>query len=139
MCQICTLAVGAGLGLSRWLGVDDLVSGVWVGGLILSSSLWFYSWLSKKYPKLHTTFYMLLTTTSMYILSLVPLAWTGILINKLVVGIVIGSLAFLLGVGTDKKVRKIKGRQLFNYQKVVFPIALLLISSLTLWIITKRY
>ncbi|MEK7061099.1 MAG: hypothetical protein AAB954_00375 [Patescibacteria group bacterium] len=138
MCQICTLAVGAGLGLSRWLGVDDTVSGVWIGGFILSSSLWFYSWLSKKYSRLHTTFYMLLTTASMYILSLVPLAWTGILINKLVVGIVIGSLAFLLGIWADKKVRKIKGRQLFNYQKVVFPVALLLISSLTLWIITKH-
>ena len=136
MCQICTLAVGAGLGLSRWLGVDDTVSGVWIGGFILSSSLWFYSWLSKKYPKLDTTFYMLLTTASMYTLSLTPLAWTGILINKLVVGIIVGSLTFLLGIWADKKVRKIKGRQLFNFQKVVFPVALLLISSLTLRLIT---
>jgi len=137
MCQICTLAVGAGLGLSRWLGVDDLVSGVWVGGFILSSSLWFYSWLSKKYPKLHTTFYMLLTTTSMYTLSLVSLAWIGILINKLVVGIVIGSLAFLLGIGTDKKIRKIKGKQLFNYQKIIFPVGLLAFFSLIMYLITK--
>ena len=138
MCQICTLAVGAGLGLSRWLGVDDLVSGVWVGGFILSSSLWFYSWLSKKYPKLHTTFYMLLTTTSIYTLSLVSLAWTGILINKLVVGIVIGSLAFLFGIGTDKKIRKIKGKQLFNFQKVIIPISFLVVASLIVWIITKH-
>jgi len=136
MCQICTLAVGAGLGLSRWLGVDDTVSGVWIGGFILSSSLWFYSWLSKKYPKLDTTFYMLLTTASMYTLSLTPLAWAGILINKLVVGIIVGSLTFLLGIWADKRVRKIKGRQLFNFQKVVFPVALLLISSLILRLIT---
>jgi len=138
MCQVCTLAVGAGLGLSRWIGVDDAVSGIWIGGLILSSSLWFYSWLSKKYPKLHTTPYMLLTTTLIYILSLIPLVWTGVLIYKLVIGIVIGSLTFLLGIRADKKVRKIKGKQLFNFQKVVFPVASLLISSIIVWIITKH-
>ena len=138
MCQICTLAVGAGLGLSRWLGVDDTVSGVWIGGFILSSSLWFYSWLSKKYSRLHTTFYMLLTTALMYSLSLVTLAWTGVLINKLIMGIVVGSLTFLLGIWVDKKVRQIKGKQLFNFQRVVFPIAFLLISSIIVWIITKR-
>ncbi|PIU71693.1 hypothetical protein COS80_01985 [Candidatus Woesebacteria bacterium CG06_land_8_20_14_3_00_39_27] len=138
MCQVCTLAVGAGLGLSRWIGVDDAVSGIWIGGLILSSSLWFYSWLSKKYPKLHTTPYMLLTTTLIYILSLIPLVWTGVLIYKLVIGIVIGSLTFLLGIWADKKVRKIKGKQLFNFQKVVFPVASLLISSIIVWIITKH-
>ena len=138
MCQVCTLAVGAGLGLSRWIGVDDAVSGIWIGGLILSSSLWFYSWLSKKYPKLNTTPYMLLTTTLIYILSLIPLVWTGVLIYKLVIGIVIGSLTFLLGIWADKKVRKIKGKQLFNFQKVVFPVASLLISSIIVWIITKH-
>ncbi|PIP57573.1 hypothetical protein COX03_02410 [Candidatus Woesebacteria bacterium CG22_combo_CG10-13_8_21_14_all_39_10] len=132
------MAVGAGLGLSRWIGVDDAVSGIWIGGLILSSSLWFYSWLSKKYPKLHTTPYMLLTTTLIYILSLIPLVWTGVLIYKLVIGIVIGSLTFLLGIWADKKVRKIKGKQLFNFQKVVFPVASLLISSIIVWIITKH-
>ena len=138
MCQICTLAVGAGLGLSRWLGVDDTVSGVWIGGFILSSSLWFYSWLSKKYSRLHTIFYMLLTTALMYSLSLVTLAWTGVLINKLIMGIVVGSLTFLLGIWADKKVRKIKRKQLFNFQKVVIPVAFLLISSIIVWIITKR-
>jgi len=138
MCQICTLAVGAGLGLSRWFGVDDTVSGVWIGGLIFSSSLWFYSWISKKYPKLHTTFYMLLTTTLMYTLSLLPLIWAGILTNRLVIGITTGSITFLLGIWADKKVRKIKGKQLFNFQKVVFPVAFLLISSIIVWIITKR-
>lgn len=138
MCQICTLAVGAGLGLSRWFGVDDTVSGVWIGGLIFSSSLWFYSWISKKYPKLHTTFYMLLTTTLMYTLSLIPLVWAGILINRLVIGITTGSITFLLGIWADKKVRKIKGKQLFHFQKVVFPVAFLLISSIIVWIITKR-
>jgi len=36
MCPVCTIAVTAGVGLSRWLGVDDLISGLWVGGLLVS-------------------------------------------------------------------------------------------------------
>ncbi len=138
MCQVCTVAVGAGLGLSRWLGVDDAISGIWIGGFLLSSSLWFYFWLSKKYLKLRAIFYLLLTVTLAYILTLAPLAWTGILTGKLATGIVSGSLTFLLAVFLDKKVRLIRGKQLFNFQKVVFPVGLLLISSLIIWIITKR-
>src|SRR3989344_5151509 len=48
VCPICTVAVGAGLGLSRYLGIDDAVSSIWIGGLILSSSFWLIAWLKKK-------------------------------------------------------------------------------------------
>ena len=36
VCPICTIAVGAGVGLSRYFGVDDAITGLWVGGLIVS-------------------------------------------------------------------------------------------------------
>lgn len=146
MCPVCTLAVGAGLGLSRWLGVDDAISGVWIGALILSSSLWFIDWLKKKYPKLTISHKQSLALRAqpliiipiMYAFVLLPLAWTGIIIDKLIVGVLIGSLAFLLGTYLDKKIRTLNGKPLFNFQKVVFPVALLLISSLIIWIITKH-
>jgi len=48
VCPICTVAVGAGLGISRWLGIDDSVTGLWIGGLILSSGLWLADWIGKK-------------------------------------------------------------------------------------------
>lgn len=137
MCQICTIAVGAGLGLSRWLGVDDVISGIWIGGLILSSSLWFYFWLSKKYPRLQTTGYLLSVAGLTYILALVPLTWMGLLTNKLTIGIAAGSLVFSLALLLDKKARAAKGNQFFNFQKVVFPLVFLLVSSLIAWILTK--
>jgi hypothetical protein len=147
VCPVCTAAVVAGLGLSRWLGVDDTVSGIWIGGVILSSSLWFFDWLGKKYPRIKTRAYQILTVVITYALVFVPLAWTDIIghpfnkiwgIDKLVVGAILGTAAFLLGIWADKKVREKKGKQLFNYQRVVFPVALLIISSIALWIITKR-
>ena len=68
--------------------------------------------------------------------------WSGIIghpfntilgIDKLVFGSILGFFAFILGVWADKKIREIKGKQLFNFQKVVFPVVSLLIVSLVLY------
>jgi hypothetical protein len=48
VCPVCTVAVGAGLGLAQWLGIDDVLSGVWIGGLIVSLAFWNDAWLVKK-------------------------------------------------------------------------------------------
>lgn len=145
ICPVCTVAVATGLGLARWIGIDDTVSGVWIGGLILSSSLWLINILGKKNPKFLIFNSKFLIIVAMYLLILIPLAWTGIIghpfnriwgIDKLAVGITFGSLAFLAGVRTDKKIREIKGKQLFNFQKVVFPLLALITSSLIFYTIT---
>ena len=47
-CPVCTVAVGAGLGLARWLRIDDTISGLWIGGLTISMIMWTLSWLAKK-------------------------------------------------------------------------------------------
>jgi hypothetical protein len=138
ICPVCTIAVGAGLGLSRWLGIDDSVSGIWIGGFLLSSSLWFNNWLSKK-NFFENKFRLPLVLVSMYALVLIPLWTTKVIghpyntilgIDKLVFGTIAGTLTFGFGVVADKMVRKIKGGQLFNFQKVVFPVVLLLIVSI---------
>lgn len=138
VCPICTVAVGAGLGLSRYFGIDDMISGIWVGGLIVSLTIWTTEWLQKKNWKISNflvlIFYILITYP--------PLSWAGIIghpfntvfgIDKLIFGSIIGALTFLLAIWADKKVRKIKGRQLFNYQRVVFPILSLTVFSLVLY------
>ena len=47
VCPVCTVAVGAGLEGARLLGVDDVITGIWAGGLTLSLTLWTISWLKK--------------------------------------------------------------------------------------------
>jgi len=160
VCPVCTVAVVAGLGLSRYLGVDDTISGVWIGGLILSSSFWFADWIGKQSKfKIQITkfvgkikfltvnqFIALSVILIMYLFVLLPLYWTHIIghplnrfweIDKLVLGTAVGSLAFLIAIWKDKKVRKIYGKQLFNYQKVVFPVGSLIIASTIFYFITK--
>jgi len=36
VCPICTVAVATGIGFSRWLGIDDTITGLWIGGLTVS-------------------------------------------------------------------------------------------------------
>lgn len=137
VCPVCTVAVAAGLGLSRYLGIDDLISGVWIGGLILSSSFWLSGWLERR--KVKFRYQSLVVIALMYALVVLPLNFSGVIghpfniiwgIDRLLAGIISGSLVFLTAVWADRQVRKIKGHQLFIYQKVAFPLSGLVSTSL---------
>ena len=141
VCPVCTVAVGAGLGLSRALGIDDAVTSVWIGGLILSMSFWLIDWIGKKRKSPLSTNYQLLTTVVIYLLTLVPLYYGKYIgrvnnsifgVDKILFGTFWGSLAFTVGKWADGKVREKYGKQLFVYQKVVFPVAGLIITSVIL-------
>ena len=143
MCPVCTLAVGAGLGLSRYLGIDDAISGIWAGALVISISFWLTDWLKKKNYKFPIYLSVIFWTAFTYI----PLWKVGIIghpfnviwgIDKFIFGSIIGASVFLLAVFLDKKVRKINGKLLFNFQKVIIPISFLATASLIIWTITKH-
>ena len=48
VCPICTVAAATGIGFSRWLGIDDTITGLWIGGLTVSLITWTIDWLGKK-------------------------------------------------------------------------------------------
>jgi hypothetical protein len=143
MCPVCTVAVAGGLGLSRFLGIDDVISGFWVGALILSTSFWFIRWLKSKFKKEGYDTQIILI---MYILVLYPLVKMNIInhplnkifgMDKLIFGTILGSVFFLLGIWTDKKIRIIKGKQVVIYQKVIVPVLFLLIPSIIAYFLIK--
>lgn len=142
VCPVCTIAVGAGLGLSRYFGIDDTVTGLWVGGLILSSSLWLVDWLKKRGLKLNNFILSIIVIVLFYALTLIPLWKTNIIghpfntifgFDRLLVGTTVGSTLFLIALFADKIVRKMRGKQFFVYQKVVFPVLILLTASFILY------
>lgn len=47
-CAICTVAVGASLGIAREMGVADDVVAVWWGALLILMFFWFVKWFDKK-------------------------------------------------------------------------------------------
>ena len=153
VCPVCTVVVIAGLAISRALGIDDTVTSIWIGGLILSMSFWLIDWVDKKKwlskikDKKTTSSINVSVIILMYLLVLVPLKLDhsiGITLNRLwgidkvILGTGIGSIAFLVGMWIDKKERQIKGKQLFSFQRVVFPVLGLIITSIIFYFITRH-
>ncbi len=144
VCPVCTVAVGAGLGLSRYLGIDDSASGVWFGGLMVSLGLWSANWLKKK--KIEFPYREAASILFWLVFTLVPLKFAGVIghpfntilgLDKLLFGVTLGALVFLFSLFADKKVRQIKGKQLFDFQKVVFPFVFLTLTSVIMFMITS--
>lgn len=143
VCPVCTIAVCAGVGLSRRLGVNDLISGVWIGGLIVSLIIWFLSWLDKRQIRFKMRW--LIVAVLFYFIVVAPLYWLGIIgnplnkfygIDRLLFGIISGSLVFLISVLLHNFLKKKnQGRSYFPFQKVVLPIFFLIITSLIFWLI----
>ena len=145
VCPVCTVAVAAGLGISRWIGIDDSVTGIWIGGLILSSGLWMADWVRKKgwkvpYPEVLSTFLM-------FVFVIPPLYWSHMIglagnslwgMDKVSLGTIVGSFVFLLGVGIDKYLRTTNNGKIYvYYQKVIVPVFLLSLFSFVFYSITR--
>jgi len=138
VCPVCTIAVGAGVGLCRWLGIDDVLSGIWIGGLIVSMIGWALSWLNKK--QIRFPLHSLAVVAFFYLIIILPLYSMGIMghpyntfwgIDKLLLGMIFGSLAFLLSLWLNSFLKKInQGKVFFPFQKVVLPILFLTITTL---------
>jgi hypothetical protein len=144
ICPICTVAVGAGVGLSRWLGIDDTITGIWIGGLTVSLIIWTINWLKKKDINFKSR--GLVVLLSYYLLIVAPLYFSGIIghpyntlwnLDKLVLGIVLGSVFFFLGNWSYNVIKQKRGRAFFPFQKVAMPILPLIILSLIFYFITK--
>ena len=141
VCPVCTIAIGAGVGLSRWLGVDDSITGLWIGAIILSSAFWTNNYLIKR--KWNFIGSLLLSIIFYYAIVLIPLYTKDIIghpfnklcgIDKLLFGIVLGSILFLFSFWLDSYIKKSNHNKVrFYYQKVVIPIIILVITSIILY------
>jgi len=145
MCPVCTVAVATGLGLSRWLGIDDTISGLWIGGLIVSLIIWTINWLNKK--NIHFLGRKILVVVIYYGTVIVPLYWAGIMgnqlnkfwgIDKLLLGMILGSIGFSLGAWVYSYLKtKNNNRVYFPFQKVVMPVVPLIILTIIFYFLTK--
>ncbi len=147
VCPICTIAVGTGVGLSRWLGIDDMITGLWIGGLIVSMITWTENWLEKKNVRFKGRIFV--NVLGYYTLIIIPLYYYGIIgnpantlcfcgLDKLLFGIIAGSIAFWFGASWYYYLKeKNNGHAYFPFQKVVMPVSPLLILSIIYYFLTK--
>lgn len=145
VCPVCTVAVVGGVGLSRWLGIDDTIAGLWIGGLTVSLIMWTIDWMNRKNYKFKGR--KIIITLAYYLLIVVPLFFTNIMghplnkiwgIDKLLLGIIFGSALFFAGAmlypySKNKKTNK----PYFPYQKVAMPVSPLIILSIIFYFLTR--
>ncbi len=143
-CPVCAVAAGAGVGLSRWLGVDDTITGLWLGGALVSLIIATISWLNKK--NVHWPGHSLLIAASYYLILLWPLYAQGIIghpfnkiwgLDKLLLGIILGSIGFYLGGKYYHYDKRRRGRARFPLQKAIMPLVPLIIFSFIFYFLTK--
>lgn len=138
-CPVCIVTIGGSVLLSRYLGIDDLIIGIWAGGLILSFGLWTATLIKKTFIKGQKW----LLTAVLWVTTVLGLKQAGFIGNptckihghdKLLTGIIAGTLVFLLAYGIDFVLRKLNkknpGKAFFPYQRVVLPVVLLSIATL---------
>jgi hypothetical protein len=147
MCPVCTVAVGIGLGLSRWLHIDDTVSGVWIGAFIVSLSAVTATFLIKYIHLSHK----LLTFLSLLLylgFTIIPFWYTGVIghplntifgIDKLMFGMTTGIILFYMAHGLHLGLKKKNNNKVFfPFQKVFIPVWVLILASIVLFLITRR-
>ena len=144
VCPVCVVAIGAGLGLSRWFGIDDVISSIWIGAFLFAITSWTLSYMKKK--NWSFTDDGIVITLLYLVLTFIPLYYAGIVghplnkifgIDKIIFGSVIGTVAFVLSNILHKKLKdRNNGKSYFPYQKVVVPVVILLVTSLILYLLT---
>jgi len=146
MCPVCTVAVGFGLGLSRWLKIDDAVSGIWIGAFIISFSFMMAKW-TKKYVSIRLRFLTVLYFIIFLAGTFIPLEYYKIIgnplnqlwgIDKLIFGVSIGFIVFSLSLLSHGLLKYQHGRKsYFPFQKVIIPIIGLSIASIVIYSVVR--
>jgi len=144
-CPVCTVAVAAGVGMSRYLGIDDTVSGVWMGALTFITALWVVKWLESK--KIWFWFRRPIIIIAMFVLTIWPLQSIGMIgnplntlwgIDRLLLGMLAGAVAFIVASFIDTLARITNhDKVLVPFQKVIFPVTILALTSGIFYVLTR--
>ncbi len=137
VCPVCTVAVGVGLGISRWLGISDVIVATWIGALLASTSFWIFNFATKKEIKIKgligiifVIFYAMAIAT-LWGLDIIGIPGNNIFgIDSFIFGIIVGTIVFI-GAKLFYEASKAKrGKALFPFQKVIMPVTILAAISL---------
>jgi hypothetical protein len=141
-CPVCIVTVGGGLLIAKKFGIDDVLVSLWIGGLNTVIALFLASKFKNKLLKnpyfLSVLFLVLTLITFQTTNQFGPKSNSLLGINKVVLGQTLGTILVILGYLIDKFIRlKNNNKVIFYYQKVVFPVGLLLLFTLIFKLIFK--
>lgn len=142
-CPLCTAATGAAVVATREAGLNDAIVGVFVGGLIISTGLWFNNILKKRVKPLPLQGVMMVLIS--FILTIITLKTAGLLngleklfgLNSLVVGSIAGTLLSIVAFSLSNQIKKKSGKTLFPFQTIVLTLVMLVIAAFIFYFLTK--
>ena len=148
VCPVCIVAVGAGLGFSRYLGIDDTITGLWIGGLTVAMIMWTINWAKPKIKKVKMMpLWNILIIITYYALIAWPLATQNFIghplnriwgIDKILLGITLGSILFWIMSELYIYMKKENNNHAyFPFQKVVMPFGALAFFSFIFYLLTR--
>ena len=148
VCPVCTIAIGAGLEGMRVLGVKDVLTGIWAGGLTVSLIGWTAGYMRKHNVKnpiwyiLNALVYAALLASVYFVPAEKPFVkwWENCMwhMDQFLLGVLVGSVTFILMELWYMRIKKNNGgHALFPFQKVVMPFLGLLLMTGVFWAIIK--
>ena len=148
VCPVCTIAIGAGLEGMRILGVKDVLTGIWAGGLTVSLIGWTANYMKKHNVKnvfwylLNVLVYVGLLFSVYFVPAGNPIVkwWDNCMwgMDQFLLGTLVGAITFVLMEMWYQRIKKNNGgHALFPFQKVVMPFGGLLIITSVFWLIIR--
>ncbi|OGY41393.1 MAG: hypothetical protein A2Y82_00195 [Candidatus Buchananbacteria bacterium RBG_13_36_9] len=132
-CPICILGAVSIFGVSWWLKIDQLLLGFYLGGLSIFSLIAILGWLEKK--KIIFKLRGIIVASLLYFLVIITLLKLNLITlslnqlcttNKLLLGIILGSVILLLILGWQKFIKMVA-------KKITNP--LIILSGLIIFLI----
>ncbi len=140
-CPLCTGATIIGVGITRSLGWDDSIVGIFVGAMIVSSALWANNILKKKNIGGNSALRLTSITIATFVLTFLTFYYAGLFglgntyrifgIEKIVFGTLSGSFISLAAFGISSNIKKNNnGKTKFSYQTIILTFGGLILNAL---------
>ena len=137
-CSVCTIAIGASLGVARELGVPDAIVGLWAGALLTLLGYWSILFCEKRHWNFFARDFLLIATSVGMIgfiyLSETPyspvIIWNVFYLDPILFSAILGMLIYIY---SQKFYQWMKlrngGHAHFPFEKVALPLGLLFVVS----------
>ena len=137
-CAVCTVAIGASVGIARKLGIEDSIVGLWAGALLTLLGYWTIIFFDKRnWHFFGRNFLLMLISVGMigfiYIseVSYQPrIIWQIFYLDPILFSSMLGMLIYIYSQKFYQWMKmKNDGHAHFPFEKVVLPLILLLLTS----------
>jgi len=147
-CPLCTAATIIGVGVTRSLGWDDSIVGVFVGAMIISSALWFNNFFKKRNIGGNAFLRIGSITVATFVLTILSFYYAGIFgpantyrvfgVERIIFGTVSGAVVSFAAFFVSNEIkRRNEGKVLFNYQTMALTFGALVLNALLFWTVMR--